>query len=196
MYGGTFNPVHRGHVAAAAAFVEQLALDELLIIPTYMPPHKEADPADLPRHRLKMCELAFSCIDKAVVSDMEIERGGRSYTVDTLRALASLERELFFLCGSDMMLSFDTWRDFEAIFRLCQPVYMRRENAPEIARAIAEKNAKYQRKYGVSFVELKAEPVVISSHEIREKIRRGEDVSDYLPENVAKYIYENRLYVR
>ncbi|HOA84601.1 MAG: nicotinate (nicotinamide) nucleotide adenylyltransferase [Clostridiales bacterium] len=196
VYGGTFNPVHSGHVAAAAAFVEQMALDELLIIPTYMPPHKEAYPADEPYHRLKMCKLAFAGIERAVVSDMEIVRGGRSYTVDTLRALSAPGRELFLLCGSDMMLSFDTWRDFEKIFRLCQPVYVRRENDPEVARTIAEKNVEYQRKYGNSFIELKSEPIVISSLEIREKIRRGEDVSDYLPPDVAKYIYENRLYVR
>ena len=86
---------------------------------------------------------------------MEIVRGGRSYTVDTLRALSAPGRELFLLCGSDMMLSFDTWRDFEKIFRLCQPVYVRRENDPEVARTIAEKNVEYQRKYGNSFIKLK-----------------------------------------
>ena len=195
VYGGTFNPVHKGHIAAAAAFVGQMALDELIIIPTYLPPHKEADPADEPYHRLKMCELAFAGVERTVVSDMEIARGGRSYTVDTLRALTSPGRELFFLCGSDMLLSFDTWREFVTIFSLCRPDYIRRESDPEVARAIAGKNAEYQRKYGVSFIELEAEPIVISSQEIREKIMRGEDVSDYLPRDVAKYIYENQLYV-
>ena len=87
IYGGTFAPVHNGHVEAAKAFMEQMKLDYLFIIPTCIPPHKQIDFVDEPLYRLRMCELAFEKIDGVVISDMEIARGGTSYTYDTLKEL-------------------------------------------------------------------------------------------------------------
>ncbi len=194
IYGGTYAPVHNGHLVAARAFVEQMKLDRLLIIPAAIPPHKQLGFSDAPEHRLRMCELAFEGEEKIRVSDIEIARGGRSYTVDTLRALRSPKRKLFLLCGTDMMLTFDQWREFEEIFALSCPAYIRREENRELDAKIIEKNKEYYEKYGVAFRRIVADPVVVSSTDIRKKIRAGEDISDYLPAKVAEYIEEKKLY--
>ena len=123
IYGGTFAPVHIGHVQAAKAFMEQMKLDYLFIIPTALPPHKQIDEGDDPIHRLRMCELAFEGVEGVVISDVEIKRGGKSYTYDTLVELSRPDTRLFLLCGTDMVLTFDQWYRFEDIFKLCYPTY-------------------------------------------------------------------------
>ena len=113
IYGGTFAPIHNGHVNAAKLFMEQMRLDYLFVIPAAIPPHKQIDTSDDPMHRLNMCALAFGDMDGVVVSDMEIKRGGKSYTVDTLRELSAKGRRLLLLCGTDMVLSFDSWYQYK-----------------------------------------------------------------------------------
>ena len=123
IYGGSFSPVHNGHVAAAKAFMEQMWLDLLYIIPAGIPPHKQLKGDVNAWQRLKMCELAFQDVDGVLISDIEIRREGKSFTVDTLRAFAREEHRLFLLMGTDMLLTLDSWRESEEIFRLCYPVY-------------------------------------------------------------------------
>ena len=103
IYGGTFAPIHNGHVAAAKAFMEQMKLDYLFVIPTYMAPHKEMTESDNPLYRLRMCELAFEGVDGVIISDVELKRGGKSYTYDTLKELQREDTRLFLLCGTDMI---------------------------------------------------------------------------------------------
>ena len=119
IFGGTFSPVHNGHVSAAKSFMEQMWLDILFIIPTGNTPHKDMSDGATSYDRLRMCEAAFSGIDGVIVSDMEIRREGKSYTVDTLRQLYDPENRLFLLCGTDMMLTLDKWREADEIFKLC-----------------------------------------------------------------------------
>lgn len=195
IYGGTFAPVHNGHVKAAQEFFRAMELDLLYIIPTALPPHKQLSAGDDPQSRLKMCELAFRDMERAIVSDMEIARGGRSYTVDTLRALSGEGRRLFFLMGTDMMLTLDTWREPEEIFRLCYPVYMRRENDPILSERIVAKNAEYLEKYGKVVRRVPLEFVDVSSTEIRRRVAAGEPISDLVPPAVEAYIKEQGLYV-
>jgi nicotinate-nucleotide adenylyltransferase len=140
IYGGTFAPIHNGHITAAKAFLEQMKLDKLIIIPALIPPHKSIDTSDNPHHRFRMCELAFEGMANIQVSDIELKRIGPSYTVDTLRQLTAEGRKLFLLCGTDMMLTFDKWREFKEIFKLCCPIYMRRENDSENDNLIISKN--------------------------------------------------------
>jgi len=194
IYGGTFAPVHNGHVAAAKAFMEQMKLDYLFIIPTCIPPHKQVDFSDEPLYRLRMCELAFKDIDGVVISDMEIARGGTSYTYDTLTELTKPNTRLFFMCGTDMVLTFDTWYRFEDIFKLCYPVYVRRENDPILTKRIVDKITEYYNKYGVMFRRIITEPIEISSTQIRKRIAEGKDISSLVPAEVEKFIYENRVY--
>ena len=194
IFGGTFAPVHNGHVEAAKAFMEQMKLDYLYIMPACIPPHKQVDPSDDPIYRLKMCELAFSDIDGVLISDLEIKRGGKSYTYDTLVELSRPDARLFFMCGTDMVLTFDTWYRAEDLFKLCYPVYVRRENDPIMTQRIVEKINGYYQKYGVMFRRIITEPITLSSTQIRNKVAVGEDISDFVPKTVERFIKENGLY--
>ena len=195
IYGGTFSPPHNGHIAAAKAFMEQMWLDFLYVIPTATPPHKEMDvPVDA-AHRLEMCRLAFSNVEGIYVSDMEMRRGGRSYTVDTLRELTGPDRRLFLLCGTDMMLTLDQWREPEEIFKLSYPVYIRREKDALLDKMIVQKIADYNEKYGKVVRRIVTDPIELSSNLVRERLKNWEDVSHLIPASVEKYIRDNHLYV-
>ena len=195
IYGGTFAPIHNGHVAAAKAFMEQMKLDYLFVIPTYLPPHKQIDESDSPLYRMKMCELAFEGVDGVVISDVEISRGGKSYTYDTLKELQRPDTRLFLLCGTDMVLTFDRWYRFEDIFKMCYPTYVRRENDPILTKRIVAKIGEYYEKYGVMFRRIVTDPIELSSTEIRDAVRAGKDISSMVPANVARFIRENGLYL-
>lgn len=194
IYGGTFAPIHNGHMRAAKLFMEQMRLDYLFVIPALIPPHKQIDGSDNPEHRLNMCALAFRDMDGVVVSDMEIKRGGKSYTVNTLRELSAKGRRLLLLCGTDMVLSFDTWHEYKEILKLCYPVYIRRENDTLLDAMIVNKLTKYYKESGKMFRKIIGEPIEISSSEIREKVRRGEDISSLVPPAVDEYIKLYGLY--
>lgn len=195
IYGGTFAPIHNGHVAAAKAFMEQMKLDYLFIIPAYLPPHKQIDASDDPLFRLKMCELAFEGIDGVVISDVELQRGGKSYTYDTLKELERPDTRLFLLCGTDMVLTFDQWYRFEDIFKLCYPTYVRREDDPLLTNRVVAKIGEYYQKYGVMFRRILTDPIELSSTEIRRAVKQGKDISGMVPARVAEFIRENRLYL-
>ena len=194
IYGGTFAPIHNGHVRAAKAFMEQMKLDYLFIIPTYLPPHKQIDSSDDPLYRLKMCELAFENVDGVVISDCEIARGGKSFTYDTLKELQRPDTRLFLLCGTDMVLTFDRWYRFEDIIKMCYPVYVRRENDPLMTNRVVAKISEYYEKYGVMFRKIVIEPLELSSTDIRKAVREGRDISGLVPHRVADFIRENGLY--
>lgn len=197
IFGGTFSPVHNGHVAAARAFMEKMWLDILYVMPTALPPHKQlhgdADQAD----RLEMLRLAFSGMEGVLVSDLEIRRGGRSYTVDTLRQLHADLHEgdrLFLLMGTDMLLSFDSWREPEEIFRLCWPVYIRRETDAALDDEIVCRIAQYRAQYGKTVIRIDAPAVEISSTSVRRAIAAGRPIDDMVPPSVAAFIREKQLY--
>jgi nicotinate-nucleotide adenylyltransferase len=195
IYGGTFSPVHNGHIAAARAFMEQMWLDILYVIPTGVSPHKQMDGDANNEDRLTMCRLAFEGnMDGVIVSDLEMKREGKSYTVDTLRELYREGDRLFLLCGTDMMLTLDKWREPEEIFRLCYPVYVRRESDSELDAVIVEKLKEYKEKFGKNVMRLVTDPVEISSSEIRKRIASGDDVSELVPSDVAEYIFKKGLY--
>lgn len=194
IYGGTFSPPHTGHMAAARAFAEQMELDELLIIPAAIPPHKNVDSPVDPTLRLRMCELAFGDIRGARVSDMEITRGGKSYTVLTLRELEADGRELFLLCGTDMILTLDEWFSPEEIFARCTPVGIRRECEPETAARLAEKLCLYRERFGKEIPFIENETVVISSSELRASLKDGRGHGGYLSDRVYEFIKNHQLY--
>ena len=195
IYGGTFAPIHNGHVNAAKAFMDQMQLHYLFVIPTSMSPDKIRNEGDDSRHRLKMCELAFEGEVGVIVSDMEIERGGISYTVDTLRSLSSPDRRLFMLVGTDMALQLDKWREPKEIFKLCYPTYVRRESDKLLEKQIIEKNTKYLNEYGKICRRIMTPEVELSSTEIRQMVKDGKDISHLVPKKVANYIKENALYL-
>lgn len=194
IYGGTFSPVHQGHVAAAKAFMEQMWLDVLYVIPTGVTPHKQMDGDVTAAQRLAMCELAFADMEGVIVSDMEIRREGKSFTVDTLSALFGEDRRLFLLLGTDMMLTLGSWRAPERIFELCYPVYIRRESDKALDEEIVQKIALYNQQYGKVVRRIVADPIEVSSTEIRNRVRSGQSIDGLVPDRVAAYIKENGLY--
>ena len=195
IYGGTFSPVHNGHIAAAKAFMEQMWLDVLYVIPTGTSPHKEMDGMADNADRLKMCRLAFEgSMDGVIVSDTEMLREGKSYTVDTLRQFYREGDRLFLLCGTDMLLTLDKWREPDEIFKLCYPVYVRRESDASLDSVIVEKLKEYKEKYGKNVMRVVTPPIEISSSEIRKMVSRGEDISSFVPSDVRDYIKSKGLY--
>ena len=194
IYGGAFSPIHKGHVEAAKAFINQMWLDVLFVIPTGQSPHKEMDNSASAEDRMEMCRRAFRDVDGIIVSDLEIRRGGKSYSINTLRDMAGDDRRLFMLCGTDMMLTLGDWDNADEIFKLCYPVYIRRENDRSLDSKIIEKNTEYFEKYGKYVIKLDSPVIDISSTELRSMIKSGEDTSGYIDGEVARYIEEKGLY--
>lgn len=197
IYGGTFSPVHSGHVLAAREFIRRMKLDRLLIIPAFEPPHKEMSTPVSAELRFEMCRLAFEGIDGVEISDIEISRGGRSYTIDTVTALKEKypDDQLFLLVGTDMILTFDLWRRYLDILSLCTLVYVRREKRRELDDKISEKVSLIEKQSGRKIRYIRMSPLEISSTELRGMIRRGEDVGKYLPESVREFISKKGLYL-
>ena len=175
-------------------FMRQMWLDVLFVIPTGTSPHKQMDRGASDADRLEMCRLAFEGVEGVIVSDIEIRRQGKSYTVDTLRSLAGEDRRLFLLCGTDMILTLDTWKDPDEIFRLAYPTYIRREEDESLNAALIAKVTEYRNRYGKNVVRINAPAVVASSSEIRQRIAMGLDASSLLPPAVAAYIEAKELY--
>ena len=186
LFGGTFNPVHNGHINLVKNFKEKLSLDKVLVIPTAVPPHKQAESLVSSEDRLNMCRLAFGTL--AEVSDVEIARGGRSYTVETLEELKKIYKDddLYFLVGSDMLLSFRRWYRWEDILTMCTLCATDRDNEETCRDADEDFFSK------IIFCDFPK--TVVSSSEVREKLYDGTDVSDLVPEEVIKYIREKGLY--
>ena len=194
IYGGTFSPIHNGHVAAARAFMEQMWLDILYVMPTGISPHKQMKGDATARDRYEMCRLAFSGVDGVIVSDLELRREGKSYTVDTLRQMYHPDNRLFFLMGTDMLMTLDHWREPEEIFRLCYPVYVRRETDASLDEAIVQKIAEYNARYGKVVRRIVTPAIEVSSTTVRDTVAAGGDVSGMVPAAVAAYIHEKGLY--
>ena len=197
IYGGTFDPPHRGHIAAAKAAMSALHLDRLLLIPDAVPPHK-ALPEGSPtaQQRCDMAVLATAELGRqAEVSDMELRRAGVSYTADTLAQLRRQypEDELYLLMGTDMFLSLQSWRQPERIAALAHIAPFRREREDDPAAFAAQKE-RLERDYGASVTVVPNPDVVdISSTEVRAALAQGEG-EDMLPPAVWGYICRERLY--
>ena len=195
IYGGTFSPPHMGHVGAAKSFVEKAELDELLIMPDFLPPHKEYDGNVTAEDRLEMARIAFSGIKNSTVSDMEIKRGGKSYTSVTLEELSGDDRELYFLCGTDMFLTLEEWYRAPLIFSLATICYVRRESDKEITERIEKLTSEYKKKYGARIIAIETDVLEISSSELRSYLKNDpEKASNYIPHGVYKYISDRGLY--
>lgn len=197
IYGGTFAPIHNGHLLAARVFYDTVGLDELLVVPTFLPPHKDATPDDDPQKRLEMARLAFSSERerRIEVCDYEIKKQGKSYTCETLAHFTAPDTRLTFLCGTDMFLTIDSWRHPEKIFSLARIAHMPRETlTEEMEGKLREKAEHYRQHYGAELLFLDAVPFEVSSSQIRERCARGESVDNLVPASVSRYISENRLY--
>lgn len=200
IFGGTFDPVHNGHVLAALAFLEQSDIEKLYVIPTAVPPHKMRASSVSAEDRLRMCELAFEPCPgygkRLFVSDHEIREGGRSYTVQTLRHFAKEADAIELLCGTDMFLTLDGWYMAPEIFARADIAYIRREKDSSLDGEIEEKKKEYEEKYGASVRRIDVSPFELSSSEVRDMLEAGNDVSGLVPLPVLEYIEKKRLYKR
>ena len=194
IYGGTFSPPHVGHVSAAESFAKAIDFDKLIIMPDFLPPHKKYDGEVTAEDRMQMCSLAFSHIANVEISDMEIKRGGKSYTAITLDELSSDDRELYFLCGTDMFLTLGEWYAPEKIFERATICIIRRENDPVNDSRIDELIDEYKEKYSAKIVKISGDVVEVSSSEVRDAVKNSRPSSELLPEKVYKYILDKGFY--
>lgn len=188
--GGTFDPIHSGHLAAAKAAMDCERLDRVLFIPTGQPPHRSGVVADA-RDRLEMCRLAVEGDERFEVSDLEVRRGGVSYTVDTVRELKRRHPQdrFFVILGWDAAKLFSTWREPREVRRLASVVVVTRPGSG--APSSEEMDAAG---LGRGDSVCKRETPDISGSELRDRIARGEPVGDCLPREVERYIADHGLY--
>ena len=193
--GGTFNPVHNGHLILAEQAREYCNLDEILFMPSgnsYMKEQGEIPDGDT---RISMTALAIEDNPHFALSTMEVERKGPTYTCETLAELKKLhpETEYYFIVGADNLFSIETWWKPEEILAGCTLIVAARGDKEE--SAIINKAAELKEKYKARILILPERRFDVSSTEIREKIKRGESVRYLLPDKVIAYIEKNRLYI-
>lgn len=193
MFGGSFNPVHKAHRKFTEKVIESLELDKIYIVPTYSSPHKQGLDMASAKDRYNMCKIAFEGVEKAEVSDIEINRKGKSYTCDTLTALSSIHRNdrIFLVMGADMFLTLQDWKNPEKIFSLATIVTFPRDNDNYES---LNKHSEFLKSMGAESVILNEKVIKLSSTTVRENIRNKEFVNRFLDEEVYKYIVDNNLY--
>lgn len=188
--GGSFDPLHNGHLTLARESEKQFNLDKILFIPSAIPPHKSKGghfPIAPAPQRAHMIGLAILGEPKWELCDLELRRSGISYTIDTLRELRKIfpsPHELFFIAGADSFRDLQTWKDPDEIIKLSEWIVAPR---PLV---------KVPSKLPPRFHFLNIPPLAISASEIRNKIGRGEDVSEWIPEKVVNYMKQMNLYGR
>jgi nicotinate-nucleotide adenylyltransferase len=192
IFGGSFDPVHNGHLALARACQQQVGLDEVWFMPTAVQPLKAHGPHAGDSDRVEMLRLAMADEPAWRVCTLEVERGGRSYTVDTMRRLHEElpEAELFFLIGADALRDVAQWKEPREIFRLATPLIVHRpgEAQPDVAALGALCTRATQRRI------VNMPLVDVSSTEIRRRIAAGESIASLTPRAVIDYIAQHRLY--
>ena len=190
--GGTFNPIHIGHLIAAQEVASKLELDRVIFIPAGNPPHKDINSEIMPSDRLEMVELATKGNDIFETSDIEINRQGRTYTVDTLKELKQLyNAEIYFIIGFDTLMDMDSWRMVDKVFEMANFVVVNRGNHD------IQQHQEMERKkivYNAKLFEVDIPDIQISSTQIRERVKKGETIKYLVPEAVEKYIFTKGLY--
>lgn len=199
IYGGTFDPVHVGHIRSAYAFLDTCQLDKLYIIPTFIPPHKTICEGDDPKNRLQMLKIAFSQLpfydDKIIISDYEILQQKTSYTYQTLEHFNKcISKDLTILCGTDNFLTLEKWKNFERVFELAKIAHIVRPNTHDESDEILAAKEKYTEKYDARIIDVPMDPIDISSTEVRQKIKDNQDTSDLITPEVRDYIDKYNIY--
>lgn len=192
--GGTFNPIHTGHLVIAENARDEFKLDEVLIMPAHIPPHKRTAHILDDDVRMEMIEKAVEGIDYFVPCDYEIRRKGVSYTSDTLTSLRDLypDRELYLIMGADSLMNIESWHCPEIIFKSAHLLAAARDEANQrLLEAQADRLAQL---YGASVYVLSVPKMEISSTMIRERVRMSRTIRYFVPETVRKYIEDHHLY--
>jgi nicotinate-nucleotide adenylyltransferase len=194
--GGTFNPVHNGHLRMAHAAAEAFALERVLLVPSSLPPHKELAGGVSAEHRLAMLRLAAAGDPLMTVDTVEIDRGGISYAIDTVRHLAARDPgcELFFIIGLDSLLELHRWKDVTGFLTLCRVITVNRPGI--LGRPLREADVNLPEALSRRLLDDVITHTVgdVSSSEIRERIAKRRPIGYLVPEPVERYIREHTLY--
>ena len=185
IFGGTFDPIHHGHLITAISVREMRNLDKIIFIPSFISPHKIEVHASKPEDRLNMLKLALKNIPYFDCSDYEISRGKISYTIETLVEMKKHYNEIELIVGADNILTFDQWQSPEKIIRLATLLVLKRKT-----RDKPQSTNKFLKKA----VSLETPRIDISGTIIRERVRKGLPIDFLVPRNVKKYIYDFNLY--
>ena len=193
IYGGSFDPIHIGHIALADCAVRECGLDKLIFMPAYISPFKQDRKVTAGRDRCAMIEAATVSNSKFCLSRYELGKEGPSYTIETLRHWKKLlDGELYFVLGFDSVVQLDTWYQGEAVLKGFRFITAVRPDTciSEGMRKIEE----FREKYGSDITVLHMEPVDASSTEIRNLVKEGKSITGLVPPGVEEYIIEHQLY--
>ncbi len=194
IFGGTFDPIHIGHIIIAKDLREKFNLNKVLFVPAWEAPHRQKKKSAGPEHRLEMTALALRGRKGLVVSDFEIKRGGKSYTIDTVRHFVDAGSKVTFFAGTDSIPWLPNWREIDTLVKECKFVLIKRPGFQA-----AELDAIKSKLKPATFRTLKANlidvrQIEISSTEIRRRVRDGLLITHLVPPDVARYIQARHLY--
>ncbi|MFC2134262.1 nicotinate-nucleotide adenylyltransferase [Bacteroidota bacterium] len=185
IFGGTFDPVHNGHLIAAQSVLELRNLEKIIFIPCYISPHKQDIVSSSAAHRIEILNLATGDNPNYEISDYEIKKKSVSYTVDTVEELKKIYDKIELIIGYDNLITFDKWYESDKLLELCSVVVMKRSTD-----LLIDLKHKY-----FEMVEYVDTPTIeISSREIRDRVKRNLTISNLVPDKVKEYISLNKLY--
>lgn len=185
IFGGTFDPIHFGHLITAQILLEKRKLDKIIFVPAYIAPHKIKYDYSNPNHRYNMTNLAISTDPNFEISDFEINRDSISYTYNTLLEFSKIYDEMELIIGFDNLVTFDAWHKPDEVLELADLVVMKRTYDKEI---------KSTHKYFENAIYVETPTIEISGTEIRDRLSKKLPVDYYIPVTVLNYIKENNLY--
>ena len=189
LYGGAFDPVHKGHIHFAERVIDAYEVDAFYFIPTYYSPFKGENKHASDEHRLNMLEIAAHSVPKAHVSTMEIDRKGLSYTLETLKAFHELYpgHRMFWIIGDDHLKNLNKWKGYPEHFNYCDFIVLPRTG-------VDIENTINKHPFAKQIHMLKADTVDVSSTDIRKALMAGTSILSYVPEQINDYIVANKLY--
>lgn len=195
LFGGTFNPPHRGHIEIAKQVSKKLGIEKIVLLPLGNPPHKVGSDVLDASHRVDMLKLAIKSEKNFKISLIEVNRKGYTYTIDTLREIQKKygdTKKIYYLIGSDILEELTTWKDFREVFLICRFVVVARNgHARELLAREVERLALVY-KFDATIVDVDC--INISSTDIRERIKKGYSLDKMISMEVLQYIINNNLY--
>jgi nicotinate-nucleotide adenylyltransferase len=187
IFGGSFDPIHFGHLITAQVLLEKRKLSKIIFVPAFISPHKLQYEYSAPEHRYNMVNLAISSYPYFDISDYEIKRNDISYTFNTLAEFYKKYDSMELIIGFDNLISFDTWHRHDDVLELADLVVLKRTY---------DKEVKHTHKYFENAIFIDSPTIEISSTEIRKRVNKNLPIDYYLPISVKNYIMENKLYRR
>ncbi len=185
IFGGTFDPIHFGHLITAQTLLEKRKLDKIIFVPSYISPHKLNYDYSAPEHRFEMTKLAISLNPKFDISDFEIDRDEISYSYNTVLQFSKMYENIELIIGFDNLVTFDTWHKPDEILELVELVVLKRTFDREI---------KNPNKYFAEAKFVDTPTIEISATEIRSRVSKNLPIDFFVPQSVSEYIKENNLY--